>query len=100
MGLSSYNNPTEVTTPEDWLCFRNFMIKLVYLTFMVPEGSGPRLLRSTIIPKLLAIQFCNKVCYIFVCFSTKGMEVRKSVKEEKEIVGLQCSLFFPKLVQS
>lgn len=31
MMLNILNNPT---TPEDWICFRNYMIELVFLKFM------------------------------------------------------------------
>lgn len=32
-----------VTAPEDWICIRNFMIELVPLTFIVPDGNDCRL---------------------------------------------------------
>ena len=38
----------EVATPEDWICFRNFITELVHLTFMVSDGNDYTLERNTI----------------------------------------------------
>ena len=63
----------EVATPEDWICFGNFIIELVNLTFMVSDGNDYTFERSTIILNLMAIQFHYKVnCTLYISLIKLG----------------------------